>query len=73
MMISVLDRLNRGEESIQDLTTALSVDPSSISTLLARARQFSKLGDVTRAIDDYTAADKIQPQDPAILFGRGMW
>jgi Tfp pilus assembly protein PilF len=76
----VLDRLNRGEEAIEDLTRALSVDPNSLSTLLARARQFSKLGDVMRAIDDYNAADRAcvqaspqRAQDPAILFGRGMW
>ena len=73
LVFSVLDRLNRGEEAIADLTAALAADPTSVVTLLARARQLSKHGDAARALEDYVRADKLQPQDPAILFGRGLW
>ena len=69
----VLDRLNRCQESIADLTQALDIDPNSITTLVARARLYSKQGDIAAALDDYNAADGLQPQDPAILFGRGIW
>ena len=68
-----MDRLNRCDESIADLTQALAVDPESVATLVARARLYSKQGNISAALDDYNAADTLQPQDPAILFGRGIW
>lgn len=70
----VLDRLERFEDAIADLTNALRVDGVEISfTLGTRGKIFSKMGLIDEALADFDQALGVDIKDASLLLSRGTW
>lgn len=64
--------MNQNGEAIGYFSEALSRQPNYFRALLNRATAYSKVGDLTNALQDFAAAATQRPHDPALLFNRGL-
>lgn len=66
LLISVLDRLKRYEELLEQLDLLVSLNPSSPHQRERRASLLTRLGRFERALEDYWAILEISPEYPGV-------
>jgi tetratricopeptide (TPR) repeat protein len=68
---NLLDK-NKGNDNLDVLNKAIEVNPSSKDNYVARAAYFRKVAKYEEAIQDFTKALEIDPNDTDILSNRGI-
>lgn len=67
----ILEREGRFVEAIQDITDYIRLVPNDVNAYSQRADDLGVLGNDEAARKDYAAADRINPDSPRLLYGRG--